>query len=144
MTATKAKRHRMFDNVPTQITPLMSQVGKLLGRPTRRVGSCDSQIAATSIGYTIEVWPVTDTEFRSVIRRGIECQDSREVQIGYVVCETRRSRWQGEGVTQEWSFHPGDCPDTPRMIDTRFGEAVESRDQADPVEFWMINEFLSR
>lgn len=135
---TKTTWKRLFE-MPTNITPIRPSCVRLLYKTQARetVSTGPSTLAATGHSTTVEAWPVTVYESRMSTTPVDGCFRStgRYVRCGWVIRATTNSRWEGESVpTVEIEYHPGrDCPSLSRMIDTRFGDAVESDEPTSPV-----------
>lgn len=126
---------------PSGETLLDGAVEAVLGQPEMQSSSGDSQIAATAISYSAAAWPVSETESRTghgTVQHG----DSREVRCGWIVRITRASRWQGEGISHDWTYYPGDCPKLSSLFDNRFDDPYSSHQWVSMVEFWRIRKYL--
>ncbi len=132
--------------VPTVECPVDAGVASVLTmKPRHTSGSGGSQEAATALSYTVRAWPVTTWESREGVRASEGCyhSDLRDVLVAWVVCVSRYSRWEGEEVTHDWTYYPGEtCPDLSRMFDCRFGDAVDDEKFTSAVEFWKLKKFV--
>lgn len=137
---------RQWEVLPTTEARLDPAVGDILPRPTAVATCSTSQEKALAIGLVAEAWPVMTTEYREGERVGEGCThaDTRNVRVGWIFCLTRKSRWQGEGTTKDYYFHPGeDAPDLARMVKDRFGDPTEDNNYGGAaVEWWQVKGFV--
>lgn len=99
-------------------------------------------MAATSIAYIVEAWPVTTDEWRQGFDGSATHSDRRDIVVGHIVRVTRNSRWQGEGESHAYEFVAGKLPRLIKYLDSRWGDSGNDRGGNNPVEWSAVKKFI--